>query len=107
MTDFAPVKETSDPFWTRVRMALGVLRQEREPAYGQAAIARSIGIKTRLGSRIEGELAAAWTRSGEPKVSLSRLVVELDRFKEYFAAYGRDDADDCLVAVLQAIGAVL
>jgi diguanylate cyclase (GGDEF)-like protein len=110
MTDIATIKETADPFWMRVRMALGAMRpaqQERAPAYGQAAMARSIGMKPRLGTRIEEELAGAWRHSAERRVSLSLLVIELDRFKEYFAAYGKGEADDCLLMVLQAINAVL
>jgi diguanylate cyclase (GGDEF)-like protein len=110
VTDIVTIKDSADPFWTRVRMALGAMRpmrQEREPAYGQAAIARSIGMKPRLGARLEEELAAAWTRSVERKVSLSLLVIELDRFKDYFTAYGKADADDCLLLVLQAIRDVL
>ena len=44
MTDLANGND-SDHFWARVRMALGVMRpvsRERQPAYGQAAIARQI-----------------------------------------------------------------
>lgn len=109
MTDIATIKAGNDPFWTRVRIALTGMRpdQERAPAYGQAAIARSIGIKPRLGVRIEEELAGAWLRSGERKVSLSLLVIELDRFKEYFTAYGKGEADVCLMAVMRAIADAL
>ncbi|WP_375449567.1 diguanylate cyclase domain-containing protein [uncultured Devosia sp.] len=103
MTDIASIKTINDPFWSRVRMALGTMRQERGPAYGQAAIARSIGIKPRLGARLEEELGLAWDRSRERKVSLSLLVIELDRFKEYFTAYGKLAADDCLMAAMEAI----
>lgn len=110
MTDIVTTKDINDPFWTRVRTALGAMRparQERTPAYGQAAIARSMGMKPRLGSRIEEELGAAWMRSAERKVSLSLLVVELDRFKEYMTAYGKGGADDCVALVLQAIAGTL
>jgi diguanylate cyclase (GGDEF)-like protein len=106
MTDTVTIKESADPFWIRVRMALGgtrPMRQERGPAYGKAAIARSIGMKPRLGPMLEEELAAAWMRSSEHRVSLSLLVIELDRFKEYAGAYGKLETDDCLISVMDAI----
>jgi diguanylate cyclase (GGDEF)-like protein len=106
MTDTAVAKEQSEPFWTRVRAALGMLRavpQERVPAYGQAAIARSIGMKPKLGDRIEGALLQGWNHAAARHVSLSLLVIEIDRFADYFTAYGRGEADDCLQAVTQAV----
>ena len=66
MTDTAITKDQAEPFWTRVRTALGALRpvrQERAPAYGQAAIARSMGIRPKLGARIEEELHQGWSAS--------------------------------------------
>jgi diguanylate cyclase (GGDEF)-like protein len=110
MTDTVTSKESPDPFWTRVRVALGGTRpmpQERLPAYGKAAMARSIGMKPRLSAPLEEELAAAWTRSAERKVSLSLLVIELDRFKEYSGAYGKHEIEDCLMSVMDAIREVL
>jgi diguanylate cyclase (GGDEF)-like protein len=110
MTDTAISKEQGEPFWTRVRAALGAMRpvrQERAPAYGQAAIARSIGIKPKLGARIEEELHHGWTHSAARRVSMSLMVIEIDRFADYFAAYGRAEADHCLLAVMQAISDVL
>ena len=110
MTDTAIAKEQNEPFWTRVRTALGMLRpvrQERAPAYGQAAIARSIGMKPKLGTRIEDELVQGWNHAAARHVSLSLLVIEIDRFSDYFAAYGRGEADHCLLAVMQAITAAL
>ena len=106
MSDTAIVKGHAEPFWTRVRTALEVLRParvERKPAYGQAAIARSMGIKPKLGVRIEDELAQGWNHAAARHVSLSLLVIEIDRFADYFTAYGKGDADQCLLAVMQAI----
>ncbi|KRA55795.1 diguanylate cyclase domain-containing protein [Devosia sp. Root635] len=106
MTDTAIAKDQSEPFWTRVRAALGALRparQERVPAYGQAAIARSIGMKPKLGIRIEDELVQGWNHAAARHVSLSLLVIEIDRFADYFTAYGRGEADRCLLSVTQAI----
>lgn len=110
MTDIVTTKASADPFWIRVREALGALRpvsQEHSPAYGKAAIARSIGMKPRLGTRIEEELVGAWTRSAERKVSLSLLVIELDRFKEYATGYSKYEMDDCLSAATDAIRSAL
>jgi diguanylate cyclase (GGDEF)-like protein len=101
---------TAEPFWNRVRLALGALRpmrQERVPGYGQAAIARSIGIKPKLGQLLEDELAAGWASAAGRHVSLSLLVIEIDRSAEYFAAYGKESTDDCVHAVMQAITACL
>lgn len=110
MTDSVTIKQTADPFWARVRAALGAMRPpqtEKMPAYGQAAMARSMGMKPRLGARIEEELAAAWARSAQYKVSLSLLVIGIDHFKDYFSAYGRGETDDCLLATLDAINSAL
>lgn len=106
MSDIATLKDHDDHFWNRVRHALAALRpQKREklPAYGQAAIARSIGMKPRLGARIDEELAAGWRSAAGRNVSLSLVVVEIDRFADYFTAYGRGATEDCLAAVQQAI----
>jgi len=81
----ATVKNHDDHFWNRVRGALGALRPQRReklPAYGQAAIARSIGMKPRLGARIDEELAAGWRNAAARNVSMSLLVIEIDRFAD-------------------------
>ena len=109
MTDLANGND-SDHFWARVRMALGVMRpvsRERQPAYGQAAIARQIGIKPRLGARIEEELGESWARAAARKVSMSLLVIEIDRMGDYFTSYGKDATDDCVRSVMQAIADAL
>ncbi|MET3926194.1 diguanylate cyclase [Devosia sp. 2618] len=110
MTDTATVKASDESFWLRVRTALGAMRpvrQEREPAYGQAAIARSIGMKPRLGARIEEELATGWANAAARHVSLSLLVIEMDRFSDYFTAYGKTSTDHCLADVMQTIADTL
>ena len=110
MTDTAITKEQAEPFWMRVRAALGAMRpvrHERTPAYGQAAIARSMGMKPKLGTRIEEELSQGWSQSAARRVSMSLIVIEIDRFSDYFTAYGRDEADQCLLAVMQAITTTL
>lgn len=101
---------TAEPFWTRVRTALGALRPvraERMPAYGQAAMARSIGIRPKLGQLIEDELAQGWAAAASRNVSLSLLVIEIDRSAEYFTAYGKESTDDCVFTVMRAIADVL
>jgi diguanylate cyclase (GGDEF)-like protein len=109
MTDLAGDKQADD-FWNRVRTALGALRpvsREREPAYGQAAIARQIGIKPRLTPRIEEELSESWSKASARKVSMSLLVIEIDRMSEFFSCYGKDGTDRCVRKVMQAIADAL
>jgi len=105
MTDTASSKELpAEPFWSRVRTALSTLRATQgQPSYGKAAIARSMGMKPRLGGRIEDELAQGWNHAASRRVSLSLLVMEIDHYREYFAAYGRNDADECVTAVMRVI----
>ena len=110
MTDAVIAKDSAEHFWGRVRTALGALRpvrQERGPAYGQAAIARQIGMKPKLGARIEEELTKAWEASAEAGVSMSLLVIEIDRYREYFACYGKGATDDCVMTVMQTIADAL
>lgn len=113
-TDMLPAgRAENEPFWDRVRAALGGLRPlshaeiEPKPAYGKAAIARSLGMKPRLSAMLEEELVTAWHSAGAQKVSLSLLVIEVDRFGDYFNAYGRAVTDDCLKSVLHTINAML
>jgi diguanylate cyclase (GGDEF)-like protein len=106
MTDTLIAKEPADSFWARVRAALVGSRpahKVKSPAYGQAAIARSLGIKPRLGARIEEELVSGWNHAAARRVSMSLLVVEIDRMADYFAAYGKADTDDCVLAVMRAV----
>lgn len=110
MSDMAITKEQSEPFWARVRTALGAMspgRQNRAPAYGQAAMARSIGMKPKLGARIDEELAQGWHQAAARHVSMSLLVIEIDRFADYLTAYGPDAAEQCLLAITNSITAAL
>ncbi|SEP77135.1 diguanylate cyclase (GGDEF) domain-containing protein [Devosia sp. YR412] len=107
MTVTATSKDESDHFWNRVRTALNTLRPVRQPAYGQAAIARSIGMKPKLGTLIEDELAFGWTKAAEKNVSLSLMVIEIDRALDYFSAYDPDETHDGVLAVMQAIANAL
>lgn len=107
MTVMATDKDANDPFWMRVRTALNALRPVRQPAYGQAAIARSIGMKPKLGALIEEELLAGWAKAAEKHVSLSLLVIEIDRSIDYFAAYDKAATDQGVMAVMQAIADAL
>ncbi|MDB5474044.1 MAG: diguanylate cyclase [Devosia sp.] len=109
MTDIA-TDRNGHHFWARVRSALDALRpvgREQEPPYGQAAIARQIGVKPRLGARIEEELAEAWTKAAQRKVPMSLLVIEIDRMEEYFTAYGRQASDECVRSLMHTIADAL
>lgn len=109
MSDQTQGSDGAETFWTRVRTAVVGLRTERQrvPAYGQSAIARSIGLKPRLGSRIEEELANGWLIAAARKVSLSLIVIEIDRVAEYYNAYGRVALDDSVAQMTQAVSGVL
>ncbi|MGV8832895.1 MAG: diguanylate cyclase domain-containing protein [Devosia sp.] len=110
MTDMMIDKDSTEPFWSRVRGALGALRaapQAEQSAYGQPAIARAIGMRPKLDAVITEELARGWASAAGRHVSLSLLVIELDCMNDYMTAYGRAAADDCTASVLQAITANL
>lgn len=103
MSDTAPAKESTDHFWSRVRTALGALRPSRQQAYGQAVIARTIGMRPKLGVMIDDELQNGWERAAGMHVSLSLLVIEIDQASAYFAAYDPATADESVLSVMQAI----
>jgi diguanylate cyclase (GGDEF)-like protein len=106
MTDTAFDKEVAEPFWPRVRAALASLRPvsaSRQLSYDQPAIARTIGLRPKLGERIDEELASGWAAAAHRHVSLSLLVIEVDAMNDYFIAYGKPAADDCIASVMQAI----
>src|SRR3982751_2418742 len=107
MTDAHFSQAAAEPFWSRVRLALTAKRPASAPvpAYGKAAIARSLGMKPKLGTALEEQLSEAWQASAAKKVSLSLLVIEIDRYTEYFTAYGRAVADDMAAGVFDIIGA--
>lgn len=103
MTETAPTRDSADPFWTRVRTALGALRPIRQPAYGQAVIARSIGMRPKLGVMIDDELQNGWEQAAGRHVSLSLLVIDIDQASTYFAAYDAATAEETIAGVMQAI----
>ena len=79
-----------DGFWARVRSALG--RHGAEPAYGVSAIGTPEK-KSRPAQRIDDELRRGWAHAGQRHVSLCVLSMDLDRYPEYFAAYGRETVE--------------
>lgn len=95
----------NDGLWARIRAALS--RDAREPAYGQAAIARNPNKKPRLAQRIDEEMRRAWAYAAERNVSLCVLTLEMDGYAEYFAAYGREAVEDCIGTLEGAITALL
>lgn len=112
MTDAHLVQASSDPFWARVRQALTGSRPpagpgEWKPAYRHAAIARSLGMRPRLSEELETQLSEAWSISASMNVSLSLLVLQIDRHTDYFNAYGPDATEDMLAAVYETIAAKL
>ena len=106
MTDTAIDKNSAEPFWARVTAALAALRPvaaNRDPAYEQPIIARTMGMRPKLGARIDDELADGWAAAAGRHVSLSLLVIDVDCMSDYFAAYGKAAADDCVASVMQAV----
>ncbi|OAM76719.1 diguanylate cyclase domain-containing protein [Devosia elaeis] len=94
----------NDSFWVRVRAVLG--RNPAEPAYGQSAIGNPEK-KSRPAQRIEEELRRGWTESAQRHVSLCVLAMEMDRYPEYFAAYGKDVVEHSLDHLLETIRPLL
>lgn len=90
----------NDGFWARVRSVLG--RGSAGPAYGVSAIANP-NKKARPAQRIDDELRRGWTEAGQRNVSLCVLAMELDRYPEYFAAYGRDEVEHSLDKLAETI----
>ncbi len=90
----------SDGFWARVRSVLG--RGNAEPAYGMSAVGNPQK-KARPAQRIDEELRRGWTEAGQRNVSLCVLAMEMDRYPEYFAAYGRDAVEHNLDRLLEII----
>ena len=106
MTDYSLAKDADGNFWLRVREALENLHPMRSGAsmgYRQAAMARAMGLKQKLGAQIDAELASGWASAAARHVSLSLLVIELDLMNEYLVAYGKDASDDCIQAVTAAL----
>lgn len=93
-----------DGFWARVRSVLG--RGDAVPAYGQSAISNPQK-KTRPAQRIDEELRRGWAEAGQRNVSLCVLAMEMDRYSEYFAAYGRDAVEHSLDRLMETIQPLL
>ena len=89
-----------DGFWERVRSVLG--RNGAVPAYGVSAIGNPEK-KSRPAQRIDEDLRRGWSEAGQRKVSLCVLAMDMDRYGEYFAAYGRDALEHSLDRLQEAI----
>lgn len=110
MTETVIEKHSDEALWPRVRAALAGLRPAaglRETAYEQPALPRAMGMRPKLGERIDEELAKGWSAAAARKVSLSLLVIEIDGLSDYFSAYGKEAADDCVTSVMGAITGML
>ncbi len=94
----------NDGFWARVRSVLG--RSGHEPAYGVSAIGNPEK-KSRPAQRIDDELRRGWNESGARNVSLCVLAMDMDRYTEYFAAYGRDAVELSLDRLQETIQPLL
>lgn len=92
----------TEGFWTRVRTAL--TRRADEPAYGRAAIATRPGARKRVANLVEDELRDCWASAATRNVSLCVLMVEMDRYPEYFTIYGQDAADECIGQLDEIVG---
>lgn len=106
MIDTVIDKNPAEPFWSRVRTALGALRpttRDAQPDSSQPVIARAMGMRPKLAAPIEAALVGGWTSAAAGHVSLSLLVIEIDRMHDYLGAYGKPAADDCVGSVMRAI----
>lgn len=109
MTDLAS-NERGEDFWGRVRMALGALRPGGELAMaglGEEPFVRPANPQPTLTPRIEEELSDSWRRAAARGVTMSLLVIEIDRMSEFLAIYGKDATDRCVRQVMQAIADAL
>ena len=94
-----------DGLWQRVRTLLG-RHAERRAAAGAAARGTA-GRRAPPARPIEEELQRAWMLAAERNVSLCVMVLEIDCFAEYLAAYGRDAAEDCLESLERVVVSLL
>lgn len=88
-----------DGFWGRVRAMLG----RGTPPAGDAERAQPDSPSRQL----EAALRRGWTEAAGRRVSMCVLAMEMDGFPEYFAAYGQEAVDACLLALEETIGATL
>ena len=110
MTDTVIDKDIAEPFWSRVRGALEALRPASRSSRVEQdvpAMARAIGKRPKTGAVIDEELANGWASAAARHVSLSLLVIEIDRMNDYLTAYGKPAADDCAASVMQAVAGTL
>ena len=110
MTDTVIDKDIAEPFWSRVRGALDALRPGMRTGltpHDMPAIARAIGKRPKTGPVIDEALATGWASAATRHVSLSLLVIEIDRLNDYLTAYGKPAADDCADRVMQAVADLL
>ncbi|MFC3704570.1 diguanylate cyclase domain-containing protein [Devosia honganensis] len=94
----------NDGLWARIRAALNRGADSPEPAYGQAAIARNAGKKSRPAQLIDDAFRHGWADAAGRHVSLCVLALEMDGHADYFAAYGREVVEHSIEALEQAIG---
>ena len=95
-----------DGFWARVRASLG-RRANDEPAYGRPAIARTPGRRLRAEPGVDDALRQGWALAAQRQVSLCVMALEIDRHDDYFGAYGRDAAEECLDTLHGVIAGLL
>ena len=110
MTDTLIQKDMAEPFWSRVRGALEALRPTSKATpieYDLSAMARAIGKRPKPGQLIDDALASGWASAAARHVSMSLLVVEIDRMTDYLTTYGKPAADDCVGSVMQAVADML
>ena len=96
-----------DGLWARIRATLSRTADAREPAYGQAAIAKNSKKKSRMAQRIDEELRKSWSHSAERNVSLCVLALEMDLYASYFATYGREAVEDAVETLEGVIARLL
>lgn len=99
--------------WARLRGALSPARQNTSGAERHRAepgVHEGVGefratSNPRLvrSQRLDEAFGTAWNHSRLRKVSLSVILLEVDRFKDYGRAYGQDAAEACLVQMKRAI----
>lgn len=97
--------DSRDGFWNRVRALLGKSMAGRTES---GAMLLKDGARRPSAVRpIEEELQVAWMLAAERGVSMCVILLEIDCFNDYLAAYGRDALEECLETLDQAIAPLL
>jgi len=91
-------------FWDRVVSALK--RRPSHPGHHSARIT-PLSTRTARAQRLDEAFEAGWTECEQRRVSMAVVAIEVDRFREYGRAYGPVAAENCLVAVGNAVRAAL